>query len=87
MSPAAVPHRTTLSAQGFSTGQAHRRTQIHQRLIEVAGPVMGHGLRHGAPEIGAYLGLQHVAVIAGEPGRHPQHVAVHGGYRLAEGDG
>ena len=73
--------------QGLSVGQAHCRPQVHQGLVEVPGPVMGHGIGHGLPERGADFGIQHVAAVAGEPRRHPQHVAVHGGHGLSEGDG
>ena len=76
-----------LFAQGCAVGHTDQRAQLHQGLVVVPGLFRrlvfhhtgGEGLFHGR--------FGDDARVVVQAGKHPQHVAVHGGHRDAEADG
>ena len=76
-----------LSAQGCAVGHADQRTQLHQRLIVVPG-LFRRLMLHDPGGKGLFYRrfCNHTRVII-QTGKHPQHIAVHGGHGKSEADG
>ena len=76
-----------LPAQGRAVGHADQRAQLHQRLIVVPG-LFRRLMLHDPGGKGFFYRrfCNHTGVII-QAGKHPQHIAVHGGHGQAEADG
>ena len=76
-----------LPAQGRAVGHADQRAQLHQRLIVIPG-LFRRLMLHDPGGKGLFYRrfCNHARVII-QAGKHPQHIAVHGGHRKTEADG
>ena len=76
-----------LPAQGCAVGHADQRAQLHQRLIVVPG-LFRRLMLHDPGGKGLFYRrfCNHARVIV-QTGKHPQHIAVHGGHGKSEADG
>ena len=83
--PGTAGHHPGAERAGRALGRADGGAEIHHRLREVAGPVLGHQrFRQGADQ---GLGLRQRLLDHEEAGHHPLHIAVHRRSLLVEGDG
>ena len=84
ISPAEGGQRA-IAAQGRFR-QADQGPKIHKRLVQVPGSIAHPIPQKAGPPVPDSL-VGHVPPVLVEPGHDPQHVPVHGGFLLPEGDG
>ena len=78
-------HRTAVTLRR-AVGQADQRPKLHQSLVEVSRPVGGLLLHHPGGEQASGLRPGHIGIIIVQPGKYPQHIAVHRRSRQPEAD-
>ena len=60
-----------------TVGQADQRPQFHQRLVIRAGAFLGHFFQHTGCELALGGRFGNIGRVIIQPGKYPQHVAVH----------